>query len=258
MMNRLRRRWWLVLLAFLALGALTIVAWVAMAPTTMPEALAALESDAQITVETEKWLVFRPLGRAPRVGLVVYPGGLIDPSAYAPTAKAIASEGYLVAIVPMPLKLAVLGADRARGVLEAFPEVAYWAIGGHSLGGAMAAQFARKHPDLVQGLVLWGAYPSGSDDLSTSNVQVVSLYATRDGLTSLQDIERSRPLLPSDAQFVAIEGGNHSQFGWYGPQRGDNQATISRNVQQAQIVEATLDLLRRLEDGLGGSQSRRQ
>jgi len=37
-------------------------------------------------------------------------------------------------------------------------------------------------------------------------------------------------------QWVAIDGGDHAQFGWYGPQDGDQPATISREAQQAQVL----------------------
>jgi hypothetical protein len=54
-------------------------------------------------------------------------------------------------------------------------------------------------------------------------------------------------LLPTDATFVPIQGGDHAQFGWYGPQPGDNPASISREIQQAQIVQATEDFLKSLK-----------
>jgi acetyl esterase/lipase len=247
MINRLKRHRGLLLLAAVVAVALAAVAWFTLTYPPLPEALAAVQSDAQVSVQARPWWVFRPAEGDPRVGLILYPGGLVDERAYAPAARAIAAEGYLVAIVPMPLRLAVLGAERGSAVVEAFPQVGRWAIGGHSLGGAMAAQFARRHPDRVQGLVLWAAYPSGSDDLSGSDLQVLSIYATNDGLTSFEEIEDSRLLLPPHTHFVAIEGGNHAQFGAYGPQRGDGVATIRREAQQAQIVAATVGLLQGLE-----------
>jgi hypothetical protein len=98
----------------------------------------------------------------------------------------------------------------------------------------------------VAGLGLWAAYPAGSSDLSGRDLAVASIYGTRDGLATEEEIAASRPLLPPDTQWTAIEGGNHAQFGWYGPQSGDNEATISREEQQAQIVAATLELLQGL------------
>ena len=112
-----------------------------------------------------------------------------------------------------------------------------------ALGGAMASRFAASHPDAVQGLVLWAAYPDASDDLSRRDLRVVSVYGTRDGLATGAQIEASQRLLPATTLWVAIEGGNHAQFGCYGPQAGDSQASISRSSQQDQTVAATLRLL---------------
>jgi len=110
----------------------------------------------------------------------------------------------------------------------------------------MAAQFAKDHPSLVQGLVLWASYPDSGSDLSKSDLKVVSISATRDGLVTPDKIASSRALLPSTTRWLVIVGGNHAQFGWYGPQPGDNPAEISREEQQQQVVEATLELLENL------------
>lgn len=215
-----------------------------------PEALAAMTSTDEVEVTAGSWLVFKPKDAVPRAGFIIYPGGLVDARAYAPTARDIAAEGYLAVIVPMPLNLAVLGSGKATDVIESFLEIDTWAVGGHSLGGAMASQYAHDNPDNVSGLVLWAAYPASSDNLSDSDLAVTSIYGTDDGLASLEEIEDSRPLLPPDTEFVPIEGGNHAQFGWYGPQSGDNPAAISHPEQQAQIVAATVALLERmLSDG---------
>jgi len=240
---RVLKRWWWLLPAVLVTILAAFLIWASTPAAPMPEALAALESDDQVLVETEPWLVFRPVDATPTVGLVLYPGGRVDPRAYAPPARALAEEGVLVVIAPMPLNLAIFAPNRAAEVMAAYPEIDDWAVGGHSLGGAMAARFAYQNPAAVQGLVLWAAYPASTDDLSSQDVQVTSIYGTRDGLTTGDKIAASRPLLPTDTTWVAIEGGNHAQFGWYGPQSGDNPATISREDQQAQIVAATLALL---------------
>ena len=88
---------------------------------------------------------------------------------------------------------------------------------------------------------------AGGDDLSDYQLAVSSIYGTQDGLATGDEIVASRSLLPPDTWWTVIEGGNHAQFGWYGPQSGDNEATISREEQQAQIVAATLRLLQQME-----------
>ncbi len=244
-----KRWWWVILLLPLAAGGVFAV-WAESGPSPMPEAQVALETPAAddgILVDRGRWFTFRPTQEEVSTGLVIYPGGRVDPAAYAPAARAIADEGYLVVIVPMPLDLAFLAPQRADGIQQAYPMIEHWAVGGHSLGGAMAARFAHRHPAAVDGLLLWAAYPAQSDDLSQYEVEVVSIYGTSDGLATIDDIEASRPLLPTDTIWVSIVGGNHAQFGWYGPQQGDLPATISREAQQQQVIDGSLRLLAALE-----------
>jgi len=231
----------------LVLFAAGFVVWGETPARPMPEPLAALTSDAQVTVTPGQWLVFMPAASTPTTGFIIYPGGRVDYRAYAPAAHQIAAQGYLVVIVRMPLNLAVFGVNAAQELQAAYPNVRQWAIGGHSLGGAMAANFARNHPEMIQGLALWAAYPASSDDLSTSGMKVVSIFGSRDGLATGGKIDASRPLLPANTNWVQIDGGNHAQFGWYGDQAGDNPATISRTDQQAQVVAATLGMLESLK-----------
>lgn len=108
----------------------------------------------------------------------------------------------------------------------------------------MAARYAGDNREVISGLVLWAAYPAEGTDLSTLTADVASIFGTRDGLTTLDDINDSRGRLPVDAVYVAIEGGGHAQFGDYGPQAGDNPATISRAEQQAIAVQGSLQVLR--------------
>jgi pimeloyl-ACP methyl ester carboxylesterase len=239
-MKRVFRRWWWILLLFPVLLVGGFVIWAETPLGPMPEALAALESDAKVQVEQGDWYVFQPVGQTPDTGWVIYPGGRVDPRSYAPTARILAEEGYLTVIVPMPLNLAVFDPGAAAEVIAAYPEITTWAVGGHSLGGAMAANFARKNSDLLDELFLWAAYPASSDDLSGQDLNVISIYGTLDGLATGDKIEASRPLLPADTVWVAIQGGNHAQFGWYGDQPGDNPAAISREEQQAQVVAAMI------------------
>jgi len=147
----------------------------------------------------------------------------------------------------MPLNLAVFSPDQAMDVMESLPGITAWAVGGHSLGGAMAARFAFRHPDKVDGLLLLAAYPASSDDLSTSSIQVLSLFGTLDSVAEPATIEASRAILPDDTIWVAIQGGNHAQFGWYGDQPGDRPAAISREQQQTETVRAIVEFLTTLE-----------
>ncbi len=235
----------LFVVLLLVFAGFTVWAYTPLGP--MPEATAALASDAAVQVETAPWLTFTPAGPQPTTGFIFYPGGRVDARSYAPAARAIAAQEFLVVVVPVPFNLAVFKPAAAEAVIAAHPEIERWAIGGHSLGGAMAANFVYMYPAAAQGLVLWAAYPAGNNSLAARSLPVVSIYGSNDGLASQVEVGATRTLLPADTRYVQIEGGNHAQMGWYGPQGGDGTATIPREAQQAQIVEATVALLAGLD-----------
>lgn len=237
-----------VILVGLIVGAAITLFFLNARNAARPEAISALEPTPSLSIENvsgEDWLAFAPVDREPDTGLIIYPGGLVDPRAYAPLAAEIAAAGYLVILDPMPLNLAVIDASSAEEIVAAFPTVEAWAIGGHSLGGAMAADFAAANPQLVDGLALWAAYPAGGTDLSGLDLEVISVYGSADTVATVEEVVAGAPLLPPDTKFLPIEGGNHTQFGYYGEglQRGDSPATVSRAEQQARIAAATIELL---------------
>lgn len=259
---RLRRLSWrgriaylasMILIAF-AMAGIGFVWWAAQTMEAMPEALVALESDETVVVDYAVWLTFTPRDVQPTRGFVFYPGARVDPRAYAPAAHAIAAEGYLVIIPPMPLNLALLAPNRANEIVAAYPEIDHWAIGGHSMGGAMANNYVARqfttdisnHFDL---LILWGAYASANVELATeTELAVTVIYGTNDGYSTVAEVESRKIYLPPTTTYVAIEGGNHSQFGWYGFQEGDGEATISYKEQQTQAIAATLNALAESQD----------
>ncbi|MBI5653097.1 MAG: alpha/beta hydrolase [Chloroflexi bacterium] len=235
-----------IVFALIVIAIIGFGVWASNTAPPMPEALDALVSDAHVQVEAEPWWIFRPRNKTPTVGLIIYPGGRVDARAYAPTARAIAAKGYLVVITPMLLNLAFFGADRASQVAAVNPAIHKWAIAGHSLGGVAASGFL-KQKETARGLVLWASYPADGDDLSHRNLIVAAIYGTRDLLAPPEKILAARARLPATTKFIAIEGGNHAQFGWYGAQSGDGDATIARAHQHEQIVNATIDVLLQME-----------
>jgi len=229
----------------------------------MPEALEAMESDNSVTVETVEvaeweegsnfYFVFKPKYANPTIGFIFYPGGLVDPRAYAPPARAIAAKGYLTVIVKMISDLAVLSADRADKIIGDYSGIKTWVIGGHSIGGSFACYYAKGHTDAIQGVVLWAAWPSEGFRLDGTDLKAISIYGTNDGYPD--EIRAGAEHLPEGTPFVKIEGGNHTQFGYYWDgvnedfvQEGDNPADISREEQQKQIIKATLDFLEQFKE----------
>ncbi len=236
----------LIAVLIVLITAAGFVVWAETPPSPMQDAFAALQSDANVTVVYSQWLAFEPRVTNNTVGFIFYPGGRVDFRSYAPYAHAIAAQGFLTVIVPMPLNLAVFDSNAANRVIAAYSNITTWAVGGHSLGGTMAAQYVHDNPSKVEGLVFWAAYPESGTDLSQFTVHALTVHGTNDGLVSTKQIDDSLGQLPPDTVRVEIAGGNHAQFGWYGPQSGDNPATISRQQQQDQTVSATLGLLNEL------------
>ncbi len=183
------------------------------------------------------WVVYEPEGTS-KAGIVLYPGAKVEPEAYAYLAQQWSEAGYIVGIPHMPLNLAFTGVGKAEEMMKRYPSVEKWYVGGHSLGGVAAASFAHDNLDEVDGLFFLGSYPGGGDDFSKKDLPVLSIFAENDGLTSSENIEESKALLPDDAVFYEIDGGNHAQFGMYGPQKGDNKAELPVKEQQDQIVDA--------------------
>ena len=69
------------------------------------------------------------------------------------------------------------------------------------------------------------------------------MYGGNDELATRDEIQASVDRLPSDTEFIFLPGANHAQFGWYGTQSGDGEATISREDQQGAAVDAVVRVL---------------
>lgn len=191
------------------------------------------------------YVVVRATGEV-KAGVIFYPGAKVENTAYSYYAKHLAEAGYDVFIPYMTLNFPLLDKGISGKIINENPVIKQWYVGGHSLGGVAAAMFVKEHEHLVDGLILFASYPSGGSDLSASDIDVLSLYAERDGLTTVQNIEGSKQLLPASTRFVEIKGGNHAQFGLYGEQKGDEQATISALEQQQFIIDETVQWLHSL------------
>lgn len=189
-------------------------------------AAAAMAGSAGVTVrQMEDLVVFEP--ETPSAGLVFYPGGKVEYTAYAPLMLALAERDVLCVIAQMPCNLAVLDRNAALEIPEQFPQIDGWYIGGHSLGGSMAASCAGENAGLFKGLVLLAAY--ATEELS--ELEVISLYGTEDTVLNMEKYEQYRGNLPEDVTEIVIDGGNHAQFGSYGAQDGDGAAGISGEEQ---------------------------
>jgi len=240
-----KRTRWGRILAITAVAVAIVLAigfaWFAWPQQVLPEAEAALVSTPGVTVsQAAGTITFAPTAGA-TTGLILYPGAKVPPAGYAVPARAIAEQGFLVVIPSMPFNFAVFNPDAAAGIITEHPEIAAWAVGGHSLGGAMAGQFVAGHPDAADGLVLWAAYTAS--DTSVSGIAATVIYGSLDAGAPKITSPESMAFLPPDASVIEISGGNHANFGSYTGQANDPPATIPRQEQQARAVAETVALL---------------
>jgi pimeloyl-ACP methyl ester carboxylesterase len=171
--------------------------------------------------------------------LILYPGGLVRPHAYAWIGVALAPVGIRTLVPTMPLDLAVLGRDRAGRLIDGKRAgERLVVVGGHSLGGAMAAGWAARTPERADGLILMGAYPAAGDDLSDAALPTLVLAAEHDGLATLDEVREGLTRLPPSAGLEIVGGAVHAFFGRYGPQRGDGLPRVPRATAEAEIAGA--------------------
>ena len=187
-------------------------------------ALAVMAQDSTIMVQ-DNLTILSP-SYPTDTAMIFYPGAKVEAEAYLPLLDQIRQTGVTCILVHMPFHMAIFDANAAEEVIAQFPEYQHWYMAGHSMGGAMASQFASEHPGLVDGLILMGAYIYGD-------------YPDEDTLTIYGSLNQSvEDNIDYTENIVEIEGGNHAQFGNYGPQKGDLPATITAEEQQRQTVEA--------------------
>lgn len=240
-------------IALVVAGAawIAIVAW--MRPYSAVEpALEAMISDAEVTVaESATDIVLTPTVEPSTTGVFFQPGALVDPRAYAAVLRPLVEDGHTVVIAKQPLGIAFFALGAFDAARSAHPEVDSWVVGGHSLGGTVAAiqaDAADGDTDApAVGLMFFASYPAG--DLSSSlSAPVISISGSEDGLSTPEKIAASRADLPAGTVFTVIDGASHAQFGDYGPQAGDGTPTITNVQARGQISEAAVAFVDALPD----------
>jgi hypothetical protein len=236
--------------AVLAVGWLVAVAWLKPFGATGTALAAMLPTGTATVSQSPTQVVMQPKGESNGVGLLFQPGARVDARAYAAILRPLVDAGFTVVIPKQPLGIAFLATGAFESARDAYPDITSWVVGGHSLGGTVAAMDADEHDgderSPVTGLLLYASYPA-SDISTTLTADALSIYGTKDGLATPFDIERTAALLPPEAGFIPIEGAVHSFFGDYGPQPGDGTPTITHDEARAQIGVESLAFLESLQ-----------
>ncbi len=170
-------------------------------------------------------------------GFIFYPGGKVENNAYKPLMAALAEKGVFCVLVEMPFNLAVFDIDAADGIIEEYPQIENWYIGGHSLGGSMAASYLADNISDFRGIVLLGSYSTA--DLSGSKLKALSIYGSEDKIMNREKYNDNKSNLPKPLKEMVIQGGNHAYFGMYGLQEGDGTPEIT-NEEQIQITASAI------------------
>ena len=172
-----------------------------------------------------------------KAGLILYPGAFGDPRAYVDRYFELAQQGVAVFVVRSPFNFALLDTNRADRIMRENNMIDKWYVAGHSLGGVAACEFAKSNEEQLSGLILLGSFCNGN--AADLTIPVLSISASRDGLSTPAKITASKQQLPADTQFIVIDGANHTQFGMFTrTQGGDNSASISDQQAQQQIITA--------------------
>ncbi|MGX6961684.1 alpha/beta hydrolase [Vagococcus xieshaowenii] len=206
------------------------------------------DNQDSVNVQEDKlaWVVTPTKKQVTTPAVIYYPGGLVKPDSYVPFAIALAKQGYPVYIAKMPLNLAVTNANKADDIINAYT-LTDVVIGGHSLGGTMASRYANATPNKqLKGVFFLASYPDEKGELKTKDLPVLSIKGSQDGVLNLTNYENARDFLPSNTHYEVLEGGNHGQFGRYGEQDGDNDASLSADKQLELTSQLMIDWLQTL------------
>lgn len=221
----------LLLITFISLATLLLIAVCVLDMLSYDREEGRIEEFCQSLsyerVENDGYISY--LAKNSEKGLIFYPGGLVDEGAYEPLMASLASKGISTFLVPMPLDLAVLNMNGADGIIEDNEAISDWYVGGHSLGGAMAANYLKSNCEDFKGLVLLAAY--STEDLTNENIRVLSIYGTRDCVLNMEKYANCKQNLPKTAEESIIYGGNHAGFGMYGVQKGDGRSGLDTGEQ---------------------------
>ena len=227
-------------------GGLTFLVWTHRSFQSRDLPINTFISSSTIEViETDDQLTFKARATSRTTEVIFLQGGLVDPKAYAPFARELASAGFTTHIIKASFRFPQYDYQK---ILQMFDlSTGSIVIGGHSQGAKTAAQFAYENPGLIKGLFLLGTSHPRDINLSDFRIPILKFYAEFDGLASVEEVIRNRDRLPSHTKMIFIKGGNHAQFGHLGNLLLDDDATITRGEQQAIVKRELLDFLNAID-----------
>lgn len=204
-----------------------------------------------------------------RIGLILYPGAMVNHTSYAPIASKISDEGNILVVV-MSMEPFRMSFDSVENETKRYLQVMYellceiapnypvseWAVGGHSLGAHLAMKIAKATSPGTSKLVLWGCmsrpmdYKSSTLSSPTNKVDVLVLNGSEEKkVPKNNSIHQILPPTNGSAAktlYRIIPGGNHNGFGHYEKpknEKKDGRRTITLDEQQRITVDETVQFL---------------
>ena len=230
-----------VLLFVLTVSIIGFFIWLSNGYSLQSYDMKYLESNSKVEVKTDgDYTYFTPTNVNATKGFIFYPGERVDSSSYAKLCNMIASYGYKVVAVDMPFNYASFGENKADDVIKNNPEITKWVIGGDSLGGTVASNYAINNKN-IEGIVFISSYPR--ENISELGFKILSLWGSKDNVVDYKELINSKERLPKDTKYIEIEGANHSQFANYGTYSGDGEALISSDEQMDITVRNIVNFL---------------
>ena len=207
-----------------------------------------LNSDNVTVIETSDQISFKSKTSENKLEVIFFQGGLTDPKAYAPLCRKIAENGFTCHLIKMDWRLPQYDYHKVSKLINL--NEGNYVIGGHSQGGKMASQFVYENPKVFKGLFLMGTSHPRDIDLSIQNIPCIKLYASNDGLASVEEVMENKSKLPKHSKLILINGGNHSQFGYLGKLLMDSSPKISLEEQQKQTYNNLIVFMNRIKKSL--------
>lgn len=238
---KLKKKRIITLLTVLILFVIGFFIWLSNGYSLEENKMKYLQSNSKVEVTVDgKYTYFTPKNVMATKGLIFYPDARVDSSSYAKLCSDVASYGYKVVAIDMPFNYANFGKNKATDVIKNNPDITTWVIGGESLGGTVASEYAINHKN-VKGIVLISSYPG--ENISELGLKVLSIWGSKDNVVDYKELINSKEQLPKDTRYVEIEGANHSQFANYGIYSGDEEALISSDEQMDITVKNIVNFL---------------
>lgn len=181
-------------------------------------------------------------GSGSKDAVIFYPGAKVEYTAYLPLCVKLAEQGVDCFLVKMPFHLAILGMNKAGNIMDSY-SYDNWYLAGHSLGGAMAAEYVAKNVEEFAGLIMLAAYPT--KELASEELKVISIYGNKDNVLNKENLEAGKEFVPEHYTEIGLGGANHAGFGNYGPQAGDGEATMEREKQQDMTVTYIMKMIQK-------------